>query len=272
MSAAKLPYLIDEICAAVEIYFTGWTGGQYRKTAFILCDDYTELTAKLFLLVDDSKWSDKKANGRFKGYKDILDDVEGVFTAARATDLGPLQGIHANMKNRRDRRNEFFHSTHLLDLSAGQRSVVEAFCDLFTYGDLLFGTDWQRHVDSSRNLDTMRILLLIEKASFSDPTIRASVAAILRDFPRNRTNATRKGVHVTEYPEDFHLRICIMYGTNKLRDKLKALLPMPGGGGHEYEQEEEKCDRPQRAAAEDMMSIHHKTQPDMGNKSWAIID
>lgn len=61
MSAAKLPYLIDEICAAVEIYFTGRAGGQYLRTAFILCDNYTELIAKLFLLSDDPKWSEEKA-------------------------------------------------------------------------------------------------------------------------------------------------------------------------------------------------------------------
>jgi hypothetical protein len=46
----QLPYLLDEICAGVEIYYTGRTGGQYLKTAFILCDDYTKLAAKLFLL------------------------------------------------------------------------------------------------------------------------------------------------------------------------------------------------------------------------------
>jgi hypothetical protein len=25
----QLPYLLDEICAGVEVYFTGRTGGQY---------------------------------------------------------------------------------------------------------------------------------------------------------------------------------------------------------------------------------------------------
>ncbi len=228
MSAAKLPYLIDEICAAVEIYFTGRTGGHYLKTAFILCDDYTELTAKLFLLSDNARWSDRKANEHFKNYHDVLSDVEGVFTAKRGADLATAQNIHGNMKNRRGRRNDFFHSTHLLDLSAGQRFVVEALCDLFAYGGLLFPTDWQRHVDSSRNLDTMRILLLIEKASFSDPSISTKAASVFREWPRNKPNAARKGVQMTEYPEDFHLRLCVTYGSNILRDKLKALLPTPG--------------------------------------------
>lgn len=228
MNAAKLPYLIDEICAAVEIYFTGRTGGHYLKTAFILCDDYTELTAKLFLLTDNAHWTDRKANGHFKNYPDVLGDVEGVFSAKRTAELAITQGIHGNLKNRRERRNDFFHSTHLLDLSASQRAVVEAFCDLFAYGELLFPSDWQRHVNSSRNLDTMRILLLIERASFSDPTIWGKAASVFREWPRNKPNAARKGVHMTEYPEDFHLRLCVTYGSNILRDKLKALLPAPG--------------------------------------------
>jgi len=228
MSAAKLPYLIDEICAAVEIYFTGRTGAHYLKTAFILCDDYTELTAKLFLLADNAGWSDKKANGHLKNYHDVLGDVEGVLAAKRAADLPTAQGIHGNIKDRRERRNDFFHSTHLLDLSASQRAVVEALCDLFAYGELLFEADWQRHVDSSRNLDTMRILLLIEKASFSNPAIWTKAATIFRDWPRNKPHAGRKGVHMTEYPEDFHLRLCVTYGSNILRDKLRALLPAPG--------------------------------------------
>jgi hypothetical protein len=229
MSATKLPYLIEEICAAVEIYYTGRYGGQYLKTAFILCDDYTELTAKLFLLTDNSGWSDKKADGHFKNYHNVLGDVEGVLTAkpVDALDLAAVKGIHVNMKDRRDRRNDFFHSTHLLDLSIAHRGVVEAYCDLFAYGELLFEEDWQRHVNSSRNLDTMRVLLQIERASFRDPTVWTRAAAVFKNFPRKNLGFPRKGAHITEYPEDFHLRLCITHGSNILRDQLKALLPSP---------------------------------------------
>ena len=117
MSAPKLPYLIDEICAAVEIYFTGRTGGHYLKTAFILCDDYTELTAKLFLLTDDAGWSDKKANDHFKNYHDVLGDVEGVFRSRGAANMTALQSLHTRMKGRRKRRNDFFHSPRLPEQS-----------------------------------------------------------------------------------------------------------------------------------------------------------
>jgi hypothetical protein len=130
------------------------------------------------------------------------------------------------MKERRQRRNDFFHSTTLLDLGVARRAVVDAFCDLFAYGELLFAPDWQRYVDSSRNLDTMRILLLIERANFSDPTIWTKAMRVFQEWPRNKRNAHRKGVHMTEYPEDFHLRICINYGSNVLRDRLNALLPI----------------------------------------------
>jgi hypothetical protein len=53
-----LPYLLDEICAGAEIYYTGRTGGQYLKTALVLCDDYSELVSKLFLRTNDSDWTD----------------------------------------------------------------------------------------------------------------------------------------------------------------------------------------------------------------------
>lgn len=229
MSAVKLPYLIEEICAAVEIYYTGRSGGQYLKTSFILCDDYTELTAKLFLLTDSTTWSDKKADGHFKNYHAVLGDVDGVLTPRLADPIEVtfLRDIHARMKDRRDRRNDFFHSTHLLDLSIAQRGVVEAFCDLFTYGELLFRDDWRRNIISSRNLDTMRILLRLEKENLGRPTIWGQAMEIIRDFPRNKSNAARKGVHLTEYPEDLHLRLCITHGSNILRDQLKALLPGP---------------------------------------------
>ncbi|MCK4373876.1 MAG: hypothetical protein KAX19_01065 [Candidatus Brocadiae bacterium] len=44
---------------------------------------------------------------------------------------------------------------------------------------------------------------------------------------RNEADRARKGVHITEYPEDFHLRLCITYESNLLRDELQALLLPP---------------------------------------------
>ena len=66
---SKLPYLVAEINAALEVYLSGRIGQQYNRTAFILCDDGTELASKLFLLTDTPKWSDTRPGGGFKRYK-----------------------------------------------------------------------------------------------------------------------------------------------------------------------------------------------------------
>ena len=221
---SQLTYLMDEICAGVEIYYTGRTGQQYLKTAFILCDDYTELTSKLFLLTDDPVWSDQRSPGKFKNYHDIQTDVQNVFTAKRAADLARIKTIHDAMKVRRERRNDFFHSTSLLDLSVTQRMCVEAFCDLLDYGLLLLGADWTKELCVARNLETLEVMLRLEKKGFSDPSVTPKVNRILAKWPRNISNAAREGVHLTEYPEDLHLRLCVVCGGKTLKDKLAALL------------------------------------------------
>jgi hypothetical protein len=223
---AQLSYLVTEICAALEIYYSGRTGGQYHKTAFILCDDYTELTSKLFLLADNRKWSDKKDEHRFKTYHDIQLDVQAVFRAKRLGELAQVERLHAAMQARRDRRNDFFHSTHLLDLTVNQRECVEAFCDLMDYGKLLFGTGWESEVSSRDQMETLHTFLLLEKRSFCDATIMPKVNSILKDWPRRDKDKTvsRKGTQFAEYPEDLHLRLCVIWGGRELRDKLKALL------------------------------------------------
>jgi len=220
---SQLTYLMDEICAGVEIYYTGRTGQQYLKTAFILCDDYTELVSKLFLLDDKPTWSDQK-DGKFKNYHDVMLDVETVFSIKRPKYLLAIQTIQAGMKTRRDRRNDFFHSTHLLDLSVNQRMCVEAFCGLLDYGELLFPAEWRPALANARNLETLEVLLRLEMLSFSDPSIQPKVNKILADWPRNTNNPCRKGVHLAIYPEDLHLRLCVTCGGKALRDKLVSLF------------------------------------------------
>jgi hypothetical protein len=221
----QLGYLMDEICAGVEIYYTGRQGGQYLKTAFILCDDYTELTSKLFLLTKDPNWPDKKSNGKFKNYHDIQNDVQGKFPTGSA-EISQIQVLHQAMKLRRGRRNDFFHSTHLLDLSVTSRNCVEAFLELLDYGKLLFTSHWDTELQLSRNLESLSILLKLEQKSFSDPSIMYKVNNILEEwqcniqkFPKNK-----KGFHVTKYPEDLHLRLCIIHGGQDIRDQLTQLL------------------------------------------------
>ena len=128
------------------------------------------------------------------------------------------------MTNRRERRNDFFHSTKLLDLSVTQRNCVEAFCDLLEYGGILLGIDWRGAIDTTRNLATLEVMLKLERCAYSDPSVTPKMNKILQDWPRNILNSKRRGVHVTEYPEDLHLRLCVICGGKDLRDKLKALI------------------------------------------------
>src|SRR4051794_7682908 len=104
---ADLTHLAEEICAGGEIYYTGRVGGQYLKTSFLLCDDYVELGSKLFLITNDKDWSDKQS-GRFKGFRTVLNDVRDQ-AVALGLDLAPIDELQERMRQRRDRRNGFFH-------------------------------------------------------------------------------------------------------------------------------------------------------------------
>ncbi|MGH2428595.1 MAG: hypothetical protein ACRDGV_06855 [Candidatus Limnocylindria bacterium] len=222
----QLKYLVDEICSGVEVYFTGRSGGQYLRTAYILCDDYTELTSKLFLLADDRNWRDAVAtrNGeRFKNYAEVQADVQGAIDAKRPEVSTEVASLLAEMRIRRTRRNDFFHTTSLLDLSVTSRNCVEAFCDLMDYGALLFAAPWQAAVEASRNLESMWYLLQLERLAFSDPAIQPAVNRIMRTWPRNVARPARTGSHVAEFPEDLHLRLCITNGGIELRDRLRDL-------------------------------------------------
>lgn len=222
---SQLTYLVDEICAGLEIYYAGRTGGQYLKTAFILCDDYTELTSKLFLITKNSSWSDQKAKGGFKNYIDIQRDVQAVFSTSRPGDLAQVKHLHDAMATRRKRRNDFFHSTKLLDLSLSARNCIEAYCDLLEYGALIFGASWTLEVASNRNLETLEALIRLERKSLSDPSVQYKVNSILSSWPTNTTSrVAKKGCHIIEYPADMYLMLCVVYGGKDLLTKLKALL------------------------------------------------
>ena len=213
---SRLQHLADEICAGAEVYFTGREGGQYIKTAFILCDDYTELASKLFLTEGDPGWTETRPNGRFKSYHEVLGDVTSVCPGA--TDLCAL------MRERRERRNAFFHSAQLLDLSITSRMCVEAFCDLFTYCDQLFDGSWKDCVASARNLEIFELLFRIERHAYSDPQLNSKVKNLIRRVPRTNFSSSRQGIQVAEFPEDLHLRLPVINGGRALRDALAALL------------------------------------------------
>ena len=220
---ARLTYLLDEICAGLEIYYSGRTGGQYDKTSFLLCDDYVELTSKLYLTENDQAWVDTLPGGRFKNFHTVVDEVRGLYESKAGTDTS-LAAIIQRSKERRVRRNDFFHSTKLLDLSTSKRACVEAFKDLLDYGNKLFGAAWQEEVTGVRNLETLEIMIRLEDRSFGEPHLLSEIATVFQSWPRNMRSSSSRGIQMVGYPEDLYLRLCVINGDALLRDRLSALL------------------------------------------------
>lgn len=225
---SKLSYLMDEISAGMEVYYSGKTGGQYLKTAYILCDDYVELVTKLYLVEKITGWTDTRANGSFKNFHEILKGLEKSLKGHRAPDvLKRIQELQQNMSDRRKRRNDFFHSTHLLDLNVTQRVCVGAFCELMEYGEILFQSDWISGIQSRCRMETLVTLFQLELRSFNDATVWPKINSVLKDWPRRnqeKKSINKKGTQYAEHPEDLHLRLCLDWGGQELRDKLKSML------------------------------------------------
>lgn len=226
---AQLTYLMDEIGSGMEIYYSSRLGGRYLKTAFILCDDYVELLSKLWLVENVNGWSDTRANGSFKNFPQILNDVGNSKNGhCHPDEHRRIVQLTDQMKERRTRRNDFFHSTHLLDLNVNKRGCVEAFCDLIEFGELLFGADWRREIAANTKTDILCALFQLERMAFADPTIEPKINGLLETWPRRekeRQSIPKRGTQYAKHPEDLHLRLCLDWGGRELRDALKALLP-----------------------------------------------
>ncbi len=221
---SKLPYLVAEINFALEVYLSGRTGQQYNRTAFILCDDAAELASKLFLLTDDPAWSDQNAAGGYKGYRTVVREVAAVIQAKRHADYAAADVLRLRLESRRDRRNNFFHSTSLLDLNLHSRACVESFCDLLDYGKLLFPVDWDTEVAATGTMETCEAIIRLDRKAYGDPSVGTKVNDILAKWPRNGPNPKKRGCEVAQHADDMHLRLAIRNGGSSLRDKLRALL------------------------------------------------
>lgn len=221
---SKLPYLVAEVNAALEVYLSGRIGQQYNRTAFILCDDCTELASKLFLLRDTLAWKDTKQNGNFKRYKDVTREVRAVFLAKRPSDHSTVDELLRRMESRRERRNAFFHSTQLLDLNFHARDCVEALVDLLDYGKLLFSADWEISVAAVGNMETCEAVLRVDKKTYADPSVVPRFNALLGTRPRLGVTPKPRGCEIVHYPEDIHLRLAIRNGGKAFRDAIRALL------------------------------------------------
>lgn len=218
--------LMTEISAGVEIYFTGRSNGLYSNSAFILCDDYTELVSKLFLKSKDNHWSDDLSNGRFKDYKTVLSEVVTWHAANDRNKQNSVDVLVTAMKERRVRRNNFFHSTHLLDLTVRANVCINAFCDLMSYGLLLFGREWEQTMQSAGNLDTLHLLLRLEKAAATDSLIKHKMDAVLNQCVHSIPKPKAAMPYSAILGTDLLLRMTVLYGSGNLRLQLKALLPL----------------------------------------------
>lgn len=223
----RLVYLVDEIGSGMEIYYSSRLSGRYLKTAFILCDDYVELISKLWLVENVNGWMDKKGNGSFKSFQQILNDVKDSKNGhCHPSEHQRIVELTHRIKERRTRRNEFFHSTHLLDLSVNKRRCVEAFCDLIEFGELLFGNDWCREIETNTKTDILCVLFQLEKMAFVDTTIEPRINELLGAWPRREKEraVSKKGTQYAKHPEDMHLRLCLDWGGREFRDAIKSLL------------------------------------------------
>jgi hypothetical protein len=216
-------HLAEEVCAGAEIYYTGRTGGQYYKTAFILCDDYTELASKLFLLSSSSEWSDATEGGSWKGYKRVMTDVLDECQANHAAKADRIAELQKSMNERRQTRNHFFHSAQLLDLNITFRVCIEAYCDLFEYCEALFD-EWPQVATGVRNLETLILLFRLDRHALSEPSIEVQVHEVISEWARNSVSRRKAGVQEARFPEDLHLRMCVINGSTALRDQLAAVL------------------------------------------------
>lgn len=219
----KLRHLVAEVDAALDIYLAGRTGQQFNKVAFILADDCCELASKLYLITQDPAWDDdKRANKavgrpRWKNFREVTAEVRAACPLA--------DDVLARIEARREKRNGFFHSAHLLDLTLQPRDVKDALSDLIEYGALLFGAEWEMEVKGQANLETAAILIQLDCKAHSDPRI---VPKIMDVFAKQRGGgkaaAKASGCEVALHPDDHHLRLAIRNGGPELRDRLSAIL------------------------------------------------
>jgi hypothetical protein len=214
----KLRHLVAEVDAALDIYLAGRTGQQFNKVAYILADDCCELASKLYLITQDPAWSDATGNNRFKSFKAVTAEVRA--SCPGAADLT------RRIEGRRERRNGFFHSAHLLDLTLQSHDVKEALRDVIDYGSLLFGDAWNEEVSGTRNFETAEVLLRLDCLSYADPALPLRIASVFANLPRTvQATPKERGCEVAKHPDDHHLRLAVRNGGKQLRDRLQALLP-----------------------------------------------
>jgi hypothetical protein len=226
----RLPFLAEDISNVLEMYFSVWPSHRYHKTVFILCDDYTEIMTKLFLLTCNPDWSEVRGSdndGRplFKGFHKVLEETKDAFAKSQPSNVQRLEALHSRVRGRREIRNQFFHSANLLEMTLAPRKCVDGLLDLLEYGRLLFGDKWEELVTERRVMEVYKTLLRIERWSFSEPKILDKLNSILSDWPGRKTYGplAEKGVQYVQHGEDLYLRLCVDWGGADILDELMGL-------------------------------------------------
>lgn len=213
----KLRALVEEVDAALEIHISARSDTRFNRTTFILADDAAELASKLFLIQTNPGWSDTKAKGRFKNFRDVTGEVR----AARPV----LADLLDRIEERRVRRNGFFHSTHLLDLTLNTNRVNHALVDLLDYCENLFGAEWSAEAEATASMEAAAALVRLDYATRANPALHDRVRTVLADAPRYGDPTNRaKGCAIVVHPADQQAAIAVRMGGKPMRDKLLALL------------------------------------------------
>lgn len=217
---SKLRHLVGEVEAAFDIHLAGRSTEQFNRTVFILVDNAVELAAKLYLIERDPAWSDARGHGGFKNFGDVIREVR-----TTAGDAG-VDALLTSAEARRKRRDGFFHSAHLLDLTVPRYEISLALADLFDLGAALF-PGWGAEVEAAGNLETADALVRLDCRARAEPSLTPQVMAVFERHQRASGKARARGCEVVYHPEDHHLRLAIRNGGKVLRDTLQALLKKP---------------------------------------------
>ena len=218
---AKLDDLLHELGNAAEIYLT--SSDAYLKPVFLLLDDYVELSSKLYLKTRDRNWSDTKSNGAFKSFHNLLSEVLAAISSASIPHTRDrLKVLHSEMSERREQRNNLFHSADMVALNASERSVLQAFEEILEYLAILFGASVQQRIADDNRLAVLFGLIRLKRLAREGGHYAELWAKCFRDMPSNHPNPPKKrGAQVVEFPTDLHRRACLWKDILSIRRELQ---------------------------------------------------
>lgn len=205
--------LIDLIRTANEVYLINPSNNV--RTAYILIDDLCELMTKFFLQLKDKAWKAEKANGHFKKFTEITDEVR-----AKHQGNGKVDRILTNFDSRRRNRNSFFHDHQMTGLTVSNENCLEAFCDLYDLLDILFPNAVKNNKTALYMAQVASIKVLRE--CVHDYEIKTKYLNLLRNWEHNENKKTlkAKGEFCLVFPNSNYEYCIIHYNSQRFYDAL----------------------------------------------------